>query len=58
MNIDVKTARKFIKTEDFSPEPPNRAGRPSKLDTYKAVIDKWLTDDKTVGANNAIQPKE
>ena len=46
VNVDVKTVRKYINAEDFSPEPPRHAGRPSKLDPYKDVIDKWLADDE------------
>ena len=44
--VDVKTVRKYIKVENFSPEPPIRGERPSKLDPYKPAINKWLADDE------------
>lgn len=46
LEIDEKTARKYIAREDFSPKPPETIVRPSRLDPYKATIDAWLEDDK------------
>lgn len=46
---DWKTVQKYIDMEDFSPSKPNpeeAAGRPSKLDPYKPLIDGWLIADK------------
>ena len=42
---DVKTVRKYLEMDDFSPRPPAKRAFPSKLDPYKATIDKWLADD-------------
>jgi len=44
--VDVKTARKYIMADNFSPAPPTQKERPSKLDPYKATIDRWLADDE------------
>lgn len=49
MNCDWRTVRKYIDQEDFSPKPPapaSEGGHESKLDTYKPLIDAWLTKDK------------
>ena len=44
---DVKTIKKYILKDDFNqPEPKIRKIRCSKLDQYKATIDKWLEADK------------
>jgi transposase len=43
---DVKTVRKYIQQEDFSPESPAVATRPSILDPYKEIIYGWLEEDK------------
>ena len=43
---DEKTVRKYIQQEDFSPEPPTVATRPSILDSYKEVIYSWLEEDR------------
>lgn len=42
---DPKTVRKYLEMDDFSPRPPVKKVFPSKLDPYKAQIDKWLADD-------------
>jgi transposase len=42
---DVKTIRKYLEMEDFSPQAPAKRHFPSKLDPYKATIDQWLADD-------------
>lgn len=44
--VDRKTARKYIRQEDFSPKPPVRKTRPSLLDPYKPLIIGWLEDDE------------
>ena len=44
--IDMKTVRKYLQQEDFSPTPPIKEARPSNLDAYKEIIDRWLSDDK------------
>ena len=44
--IDRKTARKYIKEDDFSPSPPLPNEAPSILDPYKPVISEWLEEDK------------
>ena len=43
---DRKTVRKFLGEVDFSPRPPVRAARPSKLDPYKPRIDGMLEADR------------
>lgn len=43
---DRKAVRKFLGEADFSPRPPIRAARPSKLDPYKPRIDGMLEADR------------
>jgi transposase len=43
---DVKTIKKYLAVEDFSPEPPLEKENPSKLDAYKEIILSWLEEDK------------
>jgi len=44
---DVKTIKKYIFKDDFNqPGPKICNKRCSKLDRYKATIDKWLEADK------------
>ena len=43
---DVKTVRKYLEMDDFSPRPPVKKVLPSKLDPYKAQIDRWLAEDE------------
>ena len=49
-DCDWRTVRKYVDMEDFSPKPPKPANAgedaPSKLNKFKPLIDKWLTDDK------------
>ena len=45
---DRKTVRKFLDEADFSPKPPVKATRPSKLDAYKPEIDRMLEEDRHV----------
>ena len=48
--LDWRTVRKYVDMEDFSPKPPPPANAganaPSKLNKFKPLIDKWLTEDK------------
>ena len=46
--LDWRTVRKYVDMEDFNEEPPNpdEEQHTSKLDTFKPIIDKWLTEDK------------
>ena len=44
--VDVKTVRKYINQETFSPEPPNMQRRASILDPFKSVIITWLEEDE------------
>ena len=43
--VSRDTVYKYRDKEDFSPEPPVKSARPSKLDPYKPLIDQWLDDD-------------
>jgi len=45
LEVDEKTTRKYIALEDFSPKPPEKILRPSKLDPFKATINSWLEED-------------
>ena len=46
LGIDRKTVRKYLGKDDFSPHPPVAADKPSMLDPYKPLINKWLKDDQ------------
>jgi len=49
VNCDWRTVRKYIDKEDFSPMPPVPSSEKihiSKLDSFKSIIDEWLTEDK------------
>lgn len=46
LDLDIKTVKKYLAKEDFSPTPPIAAETASKLDLYKPIIDKWLEEDK------------
>lgn len=46
IGIDPKTIRKYLSKEDFSPVAPLAAQAPSKLDSYKSLIDQWLLEDQ------------
>jgi transposase len=46
-NVDEKTVRKYLKQEDFSPRPPEKHHRSSRLDPHKPLIDTWLKEDRT-----------
>ena len=45
--VDEKTVRKYLKQEDFSPLPPEKRHRSSRLDPHKPLIDRWLEEDQT-----------
>lgn len=46
LEIDEKTVRKYLKQDDFSPQPPVVPIRLSCLDPHKPLIDKWLLEDQ------------
>lgn len=43
--VSRDTVYKYLKQDDFSPEPPRKSTRPSKLDPYKPYIGGWLEED-------------
>lgn len=45
-HTDPKTVRKYLNQEDFSPQMPVVPERPSILDPFKPIIQKWLEEDK------------
>lgn len=47
-NLDWRTVRKYVDMEDFNqtPQSPDGEEHSSKLDQFKPIIDKWLTDDR------------
>ena len=44
--VDEKTVRKYLKQTDYSPRPPEKSRRPSRLDPHKELIDQWLEEDE------------
>lgn len=49
VKCDWRTVRKYIDKEDFSPHvpvPESEAVHKSKLDSFKLLIDQWLSSDK------------
>ena len=46
--LDWRTVRKYVDMEDFNEAPPSpgEEEHSSKLDPFKPIIDKWLTEDK------------
>ena len=46
--LDWRTVRKYVDMEDFNvaPPSPDEEEHSSKLDPFKPIIDKWLTEDK------------
>lgn len=46
LSVDEKTVRKYLQQDDFSPKPPRRNPRPSRLDRHTPLIDKWLKEDE------------
>ena len=46
--LDWRTVRKYVDMEDFNevPPSPNEEQHFSKLDQFKPLIDKWLTEDR------------
>lgn len=47
--VSRDTVYKYRDKDDFSPSPPVRSARPSKLDPYRPLIDQWLDDDLRSG---------
>lgn len=47
-HVDPKTVRKYLAMEDFSPQPPKIANKPSILDPFKDFIHTCLDDDAKV----------
>lgn len=48
MNLDWRTVRKYVDMDNFSPDPPapeKEVQHNSKLNTFKPLIDSWLTAD-------------
>jgi len=43
---DPKTIRKYLAQDDFSPPVPIIKEMPSKLDSFKPIINEWITEDK------------
>ncbi len=46
LSVDEKTVRKYVKQDDFSPQPPQRHSRRSRLDAHTHLIDRWLKEDE------------
>ncbi len=49
VGCDWRTVKKYVDREDFSPPKPipeSEVRHESKLDPFKPLIDKWLTEDK------------
>jgi transposase len=46
LGIDRKTVAKYMLTEDYNQALPQREETASKLDRWKAEIDKWLEEDR------------
>ena len=44
-NVSRDTVYKYLRQDDFSPQPPKARVRASKLDPYKPIIRQWLADD-------------
>jgi len=47
LSVDEKTVRKYVKQDDFSPEPPETFQGTSRLDPHKDLIDQWLREDES-----------
>lgn len=48
MNLDWRTVRKYVDMDNFNPDPPapeKEEQHNSKLNTFKPLIDSWLTED-------------
>jgi len=46
LSIDRKTVARYISQVDFSPKPPIKETRPSKLDPYREIIQGWIAEDR------------
>ncbi len=53
-HTDPKTVRKYLNQEDFSPQRPVNPERPSILDPFKPIIQKWLDEDKKNWRKQAV----
>ncbi len=46
LGVSRNTVYAYLRKSDFSPKPPTRRAKPSKLDPYKPIIDSWLEEDR------------
>ncbi|MDA8199538.1 MAG: IS21 family transposase [Thermaerobacter sp.] len=46
LGLDRKTVHQDLACEGFTPAPPVRVPRPSQLDPYAPIIQRWLDDDR------------
>ena len=46
LNIDRKTVRKYMKSDDFTPKLVAKKEYSSKLDRWKSIIDRWHEEDR------------
>ena len=46
LGYDRKTVRKYLEAQDFTEKMPLKKERVSILDPYKALINRWLSDDR------------
>lgn len=53
--ISEPTVRKYRDMDDFSPQVKPRKRRGSKLDPFKATIDRWLAEDNALGLDARAQ---
>ena len=44
---DFKTVKKYVEKDNWNEVPKKRKKRETKLDKFKSIIDKWLTEDLT-----------
>lgn len=45
-SVSRDTVYKYLKKDDFSPKIPTGRQRKSKLDPYRAIIERWLDEDR------------
>lgn len=46
LSVDEKTVRKYVMQDDFSPKPPRRNPRSSRLESHMPLIDRWIEEDE------------
>ena len=46
LGVDRKTVGKYLRTDDFNATKKSRHEHPSKLDSWKPIIDGWLEEDQ------------